>query len=254
MGASNLTTMGRRVVRVEPGLLRIEQRLRIPDAESGTDVAGPACIYAVVRVRRGAVVYRHGDARVRAPRCFALFLPPFGIVEASLERCDVTSTAVAFRPLPSDELPRRAVLWLVDGPVPTSRLDALERIRTAGTPTTIGRDVDPGPLAANAKAIIDRSYGTALAIGRVAARLHASPAILSRAFRHSYGMPPVRYRHHVRVMDALMQFAEGAAPAQVFQDAGFDDLSRFYKIFRKVACAPPGSYRPAKSRNAKTSR
>jgi methylphosphotriester-DNA--protein-cysteine methyltransferase len=65
-------------------------------------------------------------------------------------------------------------------------------------------------------------------------------------------MPPVRYRHHVRVMDALMQFAEGAAPAQVFQDVGFDDLSRFYKIFRKVACAPPGPYRPPTSRIAKT--
>jgi AraC-like DNA-binding protein len=53
-------------------------------------------------------------------------------------------------------------------------------------------------------------------------------------------------------MDALMQFAEGAAPAQVFQDVGFDDLSRFYNIFRKVTCAPPGSYRPPKSRIAKT--
>jgi AraC-like DNA-binding protein len=53
-------------------------------------------------------------------------------------------------------------------------------------------------------------------------------------------------------MDALVQFAEGAAPAQVFQDVGFDDLSRFYKIFRKVTCAPPGAYRPARSRNAKT--
>jgi AraC-like DNA-binding protein len=246
--------MARRIVQVEPGLLRIEQRLHIASIETGTDVSGPACIYAVVQVRRGVVTYQHGDTRVRAPRCFALCLPPFAIVEASLERCDVTSVAVAFRPLPSDELPRRAVLWSMEGPAPPSRRDALERIRTAGTPTTIGRDLDPGPLAANAKAIIDRSYGTALAIGRIAARLHASPAVLSRAFRHSYGMPPVRYRHHVRVMDALMQFAEGAAPAQVFQDAGFDDLSRFYKIFRQVACAPPGSYRPPRSRNAKTSR
>jgi AraC-like DNA-binding protein len=244
--------MGRRIVQVAPGLLRIEQRLRIPGVEIGTDVAGPACIYAVVQVRRGSVVYQHGGARVQAPRRFALFLPPFGIVQASLDRCDVTSVAVAFRPLPSDELPQRAVLWLLEGPAPTSRIDVLERIRTLGTPTNIGRDRDPGPLAANAKAIIDREYGAPLEIARIAARLHVSPAVLSRAFRRTYGMPPVRYRHHVRVMDALMQFAEGAAPVQVFQDVGFDDLSRFYKIFRKVTCAPPGSYRPVTSRNAKT--
>lgn len=245
-------TMGRRIVQVGPGLLRIRQRLRIRGVEIGTDVAGPACICAVVQVRRGSVVYQHGEARIVAPRRFALFLPPFAIVQASLHRCDVTSVAVAFRPLASDELPRAAALWLLDGPAPTSRTDVLERLRTAGTPTDVGRASNPAPLAANAKAVIDREYGAPLEIGRIAARLHVSPAVLSRAFRRAYGMPPVRYRHHVRVMGALMQFAEGAAPVQVFQEVGFDDLSRFYKIFRKLTCAPPGSYRPARSRIAKT--
>jgi AraC-like DNA-binding protein len=244
--------MGRRVVQVSPGLLRIDQRLRIPGVEIGTDVAGPACVYAVVQVRRGAVIYQHGEARLVAPRRFALFLPPFSIVQASLERCDVTSVAVAFRPLASDELTPVAGLWLLEGPAPASRADVLERIRSAGTPTNVGRDRNPAPLAASAKAIIDREYGASLEVTRIAARLHVSPAVLSRAFRHAYGIPPVRYRHHVRVMDALMRFAEGAAPVQVFQDVGFDDLSRFYKIFRKVTCAPPGSYRPRASRNAKT--
>lgn len=244
--------MQRRIVQVERGLLRIEQRLHVPGLQVGTDVSGPACIYAVVLVRRGTVAYQHGDSRVLAPRRFALFLPPFALVQASLERCDVTSVALAFRPLASDELPRRAMLWPEDAPPPGSRMDALERIRAAAIPTSIGRDRDPAPLAAAAKSIIDREYAAPLEIGRIAARLRVSPAVLSRTFRRACGMPPVRYRHHVRVMDALMQFAEGAAPAQVFQDVGFDDLSRFYKIFRKVSCAPPGSYRPARSRIAKT--
>lgn len=244
--------MARRIVQVEPGFLRIDQRLRIPGVEIGTDVSGPACVFAVVEARRGSVTYQHGHSRVRAPRRFALFLPPFAIVQASLERCDVTSVAVAFRPLASDELPRDAVLLGESGAAPGSRAEALDRIRTAASPMNIGRGRGPAPLAANAKSIIDREYGAPLAIGRIASRLHVSPAVLSRAFRHAYGMPPVRYRHHVRVMDALVQFAEGAAPAQVFQDVGFDDLSRFYKIFRKVTCAPPGSYRPARSRIAKT--
>jgi AraC-like DNA-binding protein len=244
--------MARRIVQVEPGLLRIEQRLRIPGLEIGTDVSGPVCIYALVQVRRGTVAYVHGDSQIRAPRVFALFLPPFSVVQAALERCDVTSVAVAFRPLPSDEFPRHAVLLAEGALAAGSRIDALERIRTTAAWTNVGRNHNPAPLAANAKTIIDRHYGAPLEIGRIAARLHVSPAVLSRTFRLAYGIPPVRYRHHVRVMDALMQFAEGAAPAQVFQDVGFDDLSRFYKIFRKVSCAPPGSYRPAKSRNAKT--
>lgn len=243
---------GRRIIQIAPGLLRIEQRLRIPGVEIGTDVAGPLCIYAIVQVRRGSVAYQHGDTVVGAPRRFALFLPPFGIVQASLERCDVRSVAVAFRPLASDEWPSHPVLWAGDRVAPGSRIDALEGIRTGAVPTSVARDRAPASLALATKAIIDREYGAPLEINRIAARLHVSPAILSRTFRHAYGMPPVRYRHHVRVMGALMQFAEGAAPAQVFQDVGFDDLSRFYKIFRKVTCAPPGSYRPATSRIAKT--
>ena len=244
--------MGRRIVQVESGVLRIEQRLRIPGLEIGTDVSGPACIYAVVRARRGTVAYQHGNTPVPAPPGFALFLPPFALVQAALERCDVTSVAVAFRPHASDELPRQAVLLAENGPVPDSQHDVLERIRTTPILATIGREVDPAPLALNAKTIIDQEYAVPLEIGRIAARLGASPAILSRTFRHAYGMPPVRYRHRVRVMEALMQFSDGAVPARVFQDVGFDDLSRFYKVFRTVTCAPPGSYRPLKSKTAKT--
>ena len=168
--------MGRRIVQVAAGLLRIEQRLRIQGVEIGTDVAGPVCIYAVVQVNRGAVVYQHGETRVRAPRRFALFLPPFGIVQASLERCDVTSMALAFRPLASDEVPPQPILWAEDGSAPGSRIDAVERIRTASSFTKIGRDRDPGLLVGHAKLIIDREYRAPLEIGRIAARLHMSPA------------------------------------------------------------------------------
>jgi hypothetical protein len=34
----------RRIIQIEPDLLRLEQRLQIPGSEIGTDVAGPACI------------------------------------------------------------------------------------------------------------------------------------------------------------------------------------------------------------------
>ena len=245
--------MSRRVVRVEHGHLRIEQRLRLRRRATGTDVSGPTCIYAIVHVTRGRVVYLHGATRVSAPRCFAVFLPPFGIVQAVLEHCDVTSVALAFRPQASDGLPQQPILLsTISERPPRSRNEALDRLHRAEAATNISRANAPTSMAVHGKAIIDRQYKTSLQIGRIATRLQTSPAVFSRAFRKSYGMPPVRYRHHLRIMDALVQFAEGAVPADVFQDVGFDDLSRFYKIFRKVTCAAPGSYRPVRSRNAKT--
>jgi AraC-like DNA-binding protein len=182
-----------------------------------------------------------------------VFVPPFAVVQASLERCDVTSAALAFRRLPSHTLPLQPILLPAssDRP-PRSKDDVLRRLHAAEETVEVGRAHDPAPLALEAKAILDAEYATPLEIARIAERLHASPAVLSRVFRRAYGMPPVRYRHQVRIMDALIRLADGELPADVFQDVGFDDLSRFYKIFRKVACAAPGSYRPTRSRNAKT--
>lgn len=245
--------MNRRVVQIEQGVLRIDQQVRIPRREIGTDVSGPACMYAHAQVARGTVAYLRGGTRILAPTCFEVFLPPFTLVQVSLERCEVTSTALAFRQLLSHKLPSQPILLpATAGRPPRSKDDVLRRLHAAEETVGVGRAHDPAPLARDAKAILDAEYATPLEIARIAERLHASPAVLSRVFRRAYGMPPVRYRHQVRIMDALIRLADGALPAEVFQDVGFDDLSRFYKIFRKVACAAPGSYRPTRSRNAKT--
>lgn len=61
---------------------RVEQRLRISREQTGTDVSGPVCIHATVRVKPGRVVYVHGETRIAAPRHFTVFLPPFAIVQA----------------------------------------------------------------------------------------------------------------------------------------------------------------------------
>lgn len=242
-----------RRVQVDEGVLRIAQHVRVGRTRIGTDVSGPVCIYAQVRVSHGTVVYLRGEARVVAPTHFAVFLPPFTIVHAVLERCEVASTALAFRPFRHAVLPRVPLLLVEPAYGPSLSVDqALGELSTRKT-VRLGPDGYAAPVASQAKVILDREYATPLGIARIAERLHVSPAVLSRAFHSAYGMPPVGYRHHLRIMDALIRFAEGAVPIEVFQDVGFDDLSRFYKIFRKVACAPPGSYRPPlPSRNAKT--
>jgi AraC-like DNA-binding protein len=165
----------------------------------------------------------------------------------------VTSVALAFRPPPSAALPPHPVLLPPDpdGPLTTAH-DVVHRLRTVERLVNVARASDPAPLAARVKDIIDAEYATTLDIGRIAVQLEASPAVVSRAFKKTYGIPPVRYRHHVRIMDALTRLAEGAYPIEVFQDVGFDDLSRFYKLFRKVACSTPGLYRSRRSKNAKT--
>jgi AraC-like DNA-binding protein len=242
-----------RTVRVENGVLRIEQRLRISARTVAIDVSGPACVLAHVDVARGSVAYRRGTTPIVAPRRFVVFLPPFAIVEAVLEQCTVTSVMYALRPGAPDVVPTEPVLFPVSDVDGASSMDEILALVTDGRDATaVGRTVDPSKLAAETKAIIDAEYGSPLGIGRIANRLRVSPAVLSRAFKSAHGLPPVSYRHQVRIVDALIRFARGEVPVEVFQDVGFDDLGRFYKVFRKLACAAPGVYRPARSRNAKT--
>lgn len=243
--------VSRRVVKAAGGVLHIDQRIAIRGRETGTDVSGPACVYAHIRVRRGRVAYLAGETHVDVSGCCDLFLPPFSVVQAVLDRCDVTTCAMAFRGC-EGVLQQPALLGAAELSSVRSQADVLRRLRTAADVTWVGRAPAPGPVAGEAKAIIDREYATSLEIGGIARRLQVAPAVLSRVFKASYGIPPVRYRHQVRIMDALIRLAEGGAPIDVFQDVGFDDLTRFYKIFRKVACGPPGSYSPRESRNAKT--
>jgi methylphosphotriester-DNA--protein-cysteine methyltransferase len=66
---------------------------------------------------------------------------------------------------------------------------------------------------------------------------------MSRAFKSSYGMPPVRYRHVIRTMDGMMRLLDGEPVTRVFQDVGFDDLTRFYQHFKRYTLSPPSKYR-----------
>jgi AraC-like DNA-binding protein len=245
----------RTAIIIAPGLLRVEQRLQLTMREIGTDVAGPACVYALVRIRRGAVAYRHGPALVPAPRRYAVFLPPFAIVQASLDHCDLTSRAWIFQSPARQTFSHPALCWRSgDDSEPASIDDILRRVAAGADATPVDRAPEPASLARQAKAIIDGTYRTVAAIGAIAPRLRVSPARLSRTFKQTYGIAPVRYRHQIRVVDALTQFAGGAVPSDVFQDVGFNDLSRFYKIFRRLACAPPGTYRPSRSANARNAK
>lgn len=107
-------------------------------------------------------------------------------------------------------------------------------------------------MAEKIKSAIDKTYTTSNQLSEIAKDLRVAPATMSRYFKKDYGMPPVRYRHNVRVMDGMMRLLEGQAIKEVFQDVGFEDVSRFYKQFSAFACASPATYRPKKSKNAKT--
>jgi AraC-like DNA-binding protein len=233
------------------GLIRFDQDTRSVCAGTGIDVSGPYWIFATVSLRHGRVSYLHGCEVVAPPgQQYSVFFPPYSVVQCRLDQVQSQSRAVAGRAVLPPDLPRQPVAFdFSDSKVPGSVDEVLDIMRTQRALVHIGRDRAPSPLSRRVKALIDDRFGDLPPLSALAARLRTSPAVMSRYFTRDYGMPPVRYRHAIRVMDALMRLIAGEPVAQVAGQTGFDDLGQFYRQFGRLALAPPGRYRlPSRER------
>jgi len=243
----------REVTWAAPGLLRVRQRVVARRGELGGDATGPYWVFALVRLHQGHLQYLHGPDRVAPPgRRFAVFIPPWSIVRPALSSCIITTEALASPADPWREAPARPVAWRWPGGELPDTLEGVAHAVARGGPfVAISREADASEAARRSKALLDESYDRPLTLARIAALAGQSPSVLSRSFKRAYGMPPVEYRHRLRVMDAMFRLAAGGEILSVLQDVGFGDVSRFYSRFRTLLCAPPGTF-TARSRNAKT--
>lgn len=181
-----------------------------------------------------------------------MFMPPGSIVRTAPSSCVVSTAALASGAPLFEGAPAQPVAWLwPGGELPITISGVAQAVSRRSSCVNVSREVDPTEAARRSKSIIDESYCCPVTLAWVAARARLSPSVLSRSFKRTYGMPPVEYRHRLRVMDAMFRLAAGGEILTVLQDVGFGDASRFYSHFRSLLCAPPGSY-VARSRNAKT--
>ena len=119
----------------------------------------------------------------------------------------------------------------------------------------------PSLISIKAKRLIDKNFLIYPSIARIADRLGISHAHLSRQFKKDYGIAPSAYLHKLRVAEATHRLSRGEEIIEISEDVGYNDLSRFYKQFRKVTNTSPAACRqtlddraPHKraSKNAKT--
>jgi AraC-like DNA-binding protein len=253
-GGIQAALKNRDIAWIEPRMLRVRQRVEVRGREPGADATGPYWVFAVVHVHRGALRYVHGrEERAPPGRRFAVFMPPWSVVRAAPATCVVSTEAIASdAPFP-DGAPTRAVAWPWPAGAPPRGIEEIARaVRGGGPFVEVSREVDPPESARRVKALLDEAYCRPVTIARLAARMGRSPSAMSRDFKRAYGMPPVEYRHRLRVMDAIFRLAAGGEILSVLHDVGFGDTSRMYTHFRTLLCAPPGTYSARRSRNAKT--
>jgi AraC-like DNA-binding protein len=226
------------------GLVRLEQRVQVRGRKLGTDVSGPYWILGIIELCRGELRYLRGDAEI-APNAkrTAIFLPPWSVVQTRLRGVDYRSEALASRHALPAGGPREPILFTSPPFLPTSVDKVMRVLRDARGVQPIGRQDLANAFARRIKARIDGSYATQRKLSQLAEELRVAPAVLTRIFHRAYGMPPVRYRHYLRLVDGMLLLASGRLPAEVAAEVGFADLARFYSTFRALTCGSPAQYR-----------
>ena len=149
-----------------------------------------------------------------------------------------------------DLAPARQARALVDV---LCRLAAVRGPQPLATPAFAARAVRQGRRS---DALIDRAaahVAACLDAGRcptqagVAARCRASPSSFSRAFRRTTGRTFTAFLHEARVARACRLLIEtDAKTTAVALDSGFENLSNFNRIFKRLAGTTPSAYRAAR--------
>ena len=125
----------------------------------------------------------------------------------------------------------------------TSTADAVKILNAARDKRFIELNSRPSLLSIKTKRMIDENYHVYPSIARVAARLNVSHEHLSRQFKRDYEMSPSSYLHRLRMAEATYKLMKGEEIIEVSADVGYNDLSRFYKQFRKSTKTSPGHCR-----------
>ena len=99
------------------------------------------------------------------------------------------------------------------------------------------------------KAILSRDCWNDLSVAELAARVHCSPAYLSRTFSRLSGLTLHEYQQQIRLRASLDLLAEGRFNgAGIASQLGFANHSHFTDVFRRRFGVTPGAFAKSASR------
>ena len=174
---------------------------------------------------------------------FGVFYPAFTIVRSFVK--DLRGKVRGVGRIESiDGLPKKPIVFETEFANQfTSVKQVSEVIDSATNIHSIEVNSDPSILSLRVKRLIDENYAVYPSISRIAERLKVSHAHLSRQFKIDFQMSPSEYLHHLRAADATFRLSLGQEIIDISHEVGYNDLSRFYKQFKKKTATSPAACR-----------
>jgi AraC-like DNA-binding protein len=225
------------------GTYVFEDQLDIAGIVTARIVTCRAWLMEFYELSAGELYFISGEHRVRAvTNRFGVFYSTFSIIQPSFNNARATLLGFATLKQLPDGVPAGPILFeLKSKSLPTNVAEIVEILREPDGAQSIECNPKPSLLSLKAKQLIDENYLAYPSMARIATRLGVTAEHLSRQFKRDFGMSPGNYLRQLRVADAPLMLARGEEIVNVSQDVGYNDLSRFYKQFRKTTDTSPGA-------------
>jgi AraC-like DNA-binding protein len=241
--AAGDTGNARKLTRFLPdGTYAFDDELRLQGLVTETFVTCLGWLLEYFEVKAGALSFQYGEKTVAAPsRKFWVFYPPFSLCRLSLlDLHGKVNGKAGLYPVTKRFL-HGPIMFQCDASMSTATVP--EILAHAANVQPVDLNPRASALSARARKLIAKHHAADLSMARIASGLGVTNAHLSRQFRRDYGITPTHYLHQLRMADVPLRLAQGEAISDVSLDAGYGDLGRFYKQFRKRTQSSPGRCR-----------
>jgi AraC-like DNA-binding protein len=134
----------------------------------------------------------------------------------------------------------------------TKKLDAItqllatfaEHLSFKSNQITITQANSEPPVITKAKQYINERQGEDLSLGQVAAAVHTSPFYFCKLFRKATGVTFTEYVSRARTEKAKnLLLNPNLRVSEIAYEAGFQSLTHFNRVFKKIVGESPTSYR-----------
>lgn len=207
-------------------------------------VIGAGWLLEIIEMKSGEFYFLRDGEKIRPhTNRFGIFYPPFTIIRMCVN--NLKAAIVGIGAIESvQELPDFPIIFETDFDKPfASAAQVSEILSSSRSWQSIEMNSRPSLLSIKAKRLIDENYHIYPSIARISSRLKVTHEHLSRQFKRDYDMSPSAYLHQLRMAEATFKLLRGDEIIDVSGDVGYNDLSRFYKQFRKSKKTSPGTCR-----------
>jgi AraC-like DNA-binding protein len=224
------------------GLYFFEDELDGISVSAGNIITCAGWLLELLELKSGRLFFQKGAEEIRSnTKHVGIFYPPFSITRPGFRNLKGILRGIAGTVgLPAKLHKNPIVFETKNFPSPKSIELIIEIFDSSRKVQSVEAYPKVSLLSLRAKRLIDDNYQIYPSIARIAGRLNVSHEHLTRQFKRDFEMSPNAYLHKLRIADATFRLFQGEKIINVSNDVGYNDLSRFYKQFRKSTENSPG--------------